>query len=967
MNERKNIPQQLEQLIPKGAGTKPEIRWWLAGGSHTDTTLLESLEDIRAMGFGGIEVLTMAESAMDREKFGWDSQQWYRSTKLLLEKCNEYGMAFSFTSGPNWQPAVPEIDLDGDEAAQELNFNAFTVPAGAEVHGALQPYDLGQDSADAAPRKQHFFRAVAVRLAERSEHAEITLGEARHPGLFPMPGSEFETVYLDGNSAVDVTAQVHPVGEAQFLRWTAPKDGTYVVFSFWYHATAQQAMASYASAYVINHIYPAGFEAQKRYWEKHFFTPELCRLIRENGSVNFFQDSLEINTSQYSGLYWSPDFMEEFRKRRRYDLTLLLPMVIQYNIGFLTNWITKEAQTPRFLFEGWEEKRQKLIRDVYQTQTELYMDNYLTPIRQWLNGYGIKLRAQTSYGFPTVNFEVSEPISCVDIHETETLEMADEVDYFRTQSGGVHLTGKNVYSAETGATNGSSYYLTPQHYLCKIHKLFAGGVNRLILHGYAAKAGPEGAVQWPGYEALFFDTSERWGSRHPYGGDMKLLTGYLGRMQRLLQTGTPKLDVGILNLAYTSVNMDFWYGAQQDYENHLDEVFAWADRCLNDAGYTYEFFAPQYLEREDIPCADGLYDAGRTDYRALIVNQAFLPEKSSECLLRLAQRGMPVVLLKSAGMETAFLADSEQRQAEIRNMLLALPNVREVENQAAAVQALEALGVFPRSALMPAAPLMQLRRESGDIAIQYLYNPTYNKIETTVELEGTVTPWQYDSWSETCQSMAATVTGGKTCVHLTIPPQTAQVILTLRGVPEQTEAVQWSSVNLTTAPWKLRAELWTPGEKRIRRQLVDGLEKDEIFFETHKTEVQLTLPELKAWKDIPELGPEASGIGWYETEFQLPEDWDEKPLAVDFGTIAGIISGAVNGMQMAPMNLSRPVCEITELVHPGVNQLQVKVSTTLCNQLIAQGRIKPGATVLKEVHTELSDYGLTSVNFYTNA
>lgn len=958
------IPEELISLTHADPEKKPEIRWWLAGGSHTDKTLLESLDDICAMGFGGIEVLTMAESAMDRSKFGWDSAAWYQSTKTLLEQCNNRGLAFSFTSGPNWQPAVPGLDLDGNAAAQELNFNAFTVPPCATTQGALVPYKLSQDSDHTPVRAQHFICAVAVRLAVQSSGASIDLSSARHPGLFPMPGSDFDTVYLDGDTAVDLTPLVHTVGDAHFLTWTAPADGTYVVFSFWFHSTAQQAMASFAPAYVINHIHRDGFEAQKRYWEKHFFTPEMCKLIHENRKVNFFQDSLEINTSQYSNLFWSPDFMDEFYHRRGYELTLLLPMVIQYNIGFVTNWLTRTAHTPRFLYCGWEEKRDLLMHDIYQTQTELYMENYLTPIRQWLNSHGIQLRAQTSYGFPTVSFEVSQPISCVDIHETETLEMADEVDYYRTQSGGVHLTGKNVFSAESGATNGGSYYLSPQDYLDKYHKLFAGGVNHLILHGYAAIAGPEKAVKWPGYEALSFDTSERWGCRHPYGADMPILTGYLNRMQTLLQQGTPKMDIGILNLSYTSVNMDFWYGAIDDPAAHRSDVFAWADRHLNDGGYTYEFFAPQYLEDTALSSHNGLFDSGRTDYRALVVNQQMLPRNSLKALVTLAQDGIPVVLLKDAGASPAFLQEDGKEIKELRNLLLSFPNTAVAENQSDIINALKKLGVTPRAAYSTPAPLMQIRREVGTSGIQFIYNPTNNTVNTTVIFENQIIPYQYDAWSGKIFPVPARYQENQTLVDVSMHRKTAIVLLTSPGTAKAATR-RLIPISLPVGPWDLTAELWSPGALHHRRQSDRIGERDEVYFDTEKRIVVLSLQKLSPWKDIPELGSGASGIGVYRTQFTLPETWDGQTLMVDFGHICGIISGCVNGIPMDSMDLNHPQCNITALVHPGANQLQVKISSTLCNQLISLGRMSPGSTILKELKVEVSSYGLTDLTFYT--
>lgn len=954
-----NIINDLNTFTAPDALAKPEIRWWLAGGSHTDETLTECLDDICSMGFGGVEVLTMAEDAMDKSVYGWDSPAWYDSTKFLLEETNRQGLAFSFTSGPNWQPAVPGLDLDSNAPAQELNFNAFTLEAGQTYNAPLEPYDLHQDADPRSPfipRKQHFFKAIAAKLADRSANAEITLGKARNAGLFPRPGSEFDTVYLAEGSAIDLTGLV--TGEDHVLNWTAPQEGRYVVFTFWYHATAQQAMASHEPAFVINHIDKAGFEAQRAYWDQHFFTSELQKLITKNGRVNFFQDSLEITTSQYSGLYWSESFMEEFKARRGYDLSLLLPMVIQYNIGFLTCWITKEAEKPRYLFEGWEEKRKKLIRDVYQTQTELYKENYLDPIRQWLNSHDIKLRAQTAYGFATVAFEVSQPVAGVDIHETETLEMADEVDYYRTQSGAVHLTGKNVFSAETGATNGGNYYLAPADYLTKIHKLFAGGINRVILHGYASKAGPEGAIQWPGYEALFVDTSERFGSRHPYGKDMPSITAYIQRMQTLLRKGQVKMDVGILNLAYTSVNMDFWYGFTRDPENHRSDVFAWADRSLNDAGYTYEFFAPQYLEDTAIACENGLFDAGRTDYRALIVNQDILPLSSAEALLKKAKTGLPVVLLEGSASTSAYLGDDQTRLEAIVAQLKALPNVAVASSQAEAPKKLLELGVRPRTQLAPERPLMLLHREEGEYGILYVFNPTCEAQTTTISLEGDRRPFAFNGWTGKTEEAAAEYCSGSTQMAVSLAPYTAQLFILTQGRSEAVSEKPLGPVEVSWEPWQLNAQLWSPGEKQQRTQ---G-SKAEVWYDTAKTSQELTLSRLQSWKELPQLGSTASGVGCYESTFTLPDTWQQGQrliLAIEAGP--GTVSAEINGQAAEVMDLNHMRADISALARPGANRIKLTVCTTLYNQLLSQGRVKADARVSPSITTGLCDYGLLNV------
>ena len=60
---------------------------------------------------------------------------------------------------------------------------------------------------------------------------------------------------------------------------------------------------------------------------------------------------------------------------------------------------------------------QKLHNDLYQTMTDLYMENMLKPMQEWLHRHGMTLRAEISYGLP---FEISQPGKYVDGIETES-------------------------------------------------------------------------------------------------------------------------------------------------------------------------------------------------------------------------------------------------------------------------------------------------------------------------------------------------------------------------------------------------------------------------------------------------------------------------------------------------------------------------------------------------------------------
>lgn len=85
---------------------RPYARWWLAEGSHTDETLIESIHELYDAGYGGVEFVTLDESKyLDKETYAWGSPEWIHDTHVIIEECQKLGMSVSMTSGTHWATA----------------------------------------------------------------------------------------------------------------------------------------------------------------------------------------------------------------------------------------------------------------------------------------------------------------------------------------------------------------------------------------------------------------------------------------------------------------------------------------------------------------------------------------------------------------------------------------------------------------------------------------------------------------------------------------------------------------------------------------------------------------------------------------------------------------------------------------------------------------------------------------------
>jgi hypothetical protein len=206
---------------------------------------------------------------------------------------------------------------------------------------------------------------------------------------------------------------------------------------------------------------------------------KLLGAVGSNRPYAIFSDSLEVYNAD-----WTPNFLEEFRKRRGYDLTPHLPA----------------------LTGAGGEQNAAIRHDWGKTLSELGDANYLTPLHEWAQRHGTRLRSQT-YGIPPVTLSSN---SLVDLPEGEGTEWRS-ASSTRWASSGSHLYGKNVTSSETWTwLNSPVFRATPLDMKVEADRHFLQGVNQLIGHGWPYSPASAGEPGWRFYAAAVFNDHNPW-------------------------------------------------------------------------------------------------------------------------------------------------------------------------------------------------------------------------------------------------------------------------------------------------------------------------------------------------------------------------------------------------------------------------------------------------------------------------
>jgi hypothetical protein len=562
-------PSSIEQL--KSAFKNPPddarimMRWWWFGPAVTKPELEREMRLMKEGGIGGFEVQAVYPMALDDPEHGFRnatylSDEFLDALRFTGEKARELGLRMDLTLGSGWPFGGPHIPVT--QAAGRLRVERVTVAPGT--------------IAIPIPYVAQGEKLIAAFLAR--DNRRIT--DIDH-GLLHVP---------------------HDV------------DGAQVVIFFIASRTAQQVKrpAVGAEGFVLDHYDRAAIENHLKHAGER-----MLNALGKNPPYAVFSDSLEVYGSD-----WTGDLLDEFRKRRGYDLTPYLPALVG-DIG---------------------EKTADVRHDWGKTLTELANERYLTPLREFAQQHGTRFRSQ-SYGIPPVALSSN---ALVDLPEGEGTQWR-RFSATRWAASASHLYGRPVTSSETWTWLHSSVFrATPLDMKAEADLHFLQGINQLIGHGWPYSPPEASEPGWRFYAAAVFN------QHNPWWVVMPEITGYLQRMSFLLRQGQPANDVAL----YLPTD-DAWskFTAGHDSINQsMDGLFGpTVIPQILDAGYNFDFIDDAAIASAGVP------------YRILVLpGVERIPLATYQKLNEYARKGGIVVATRCWPSLGAGLVEAQSETPQIR-------------------------------------------------------------------------------------------------------------------------------------------------------------------------------------------------------------------------------------------------------------------------------------------------------------
>ncbi|MGW2049900.1 glycosyl hydrolase [Streptomyces sp. NPDC001858] len=1029
---------------------RPLYRWWMPLAYTDDDELRRELRDIAAGGGGGVEVSPFIVPGAGNQsnaflaKYGWGTPLWAHKMEVITDEAAKLGLQVDQNLGPQYPATVPTLNsFNQKQAEQQLIYGREFAAAGTSRSGALPapttaplsvtaPVCAPSSPGDKILRLQNLGgfapgdtvtvgagataeKVVVKGLGDRTAACgDLSVSALKFAHASPEPVVDVARttrvrtlvaqcatacaadgttpVKLDPSSVRDVTGRV--TGGRLDHRFPTGNGNPWVVIDIQQTASGLIAQRGGYTAtqpnYVPDHLSRGGVEIQTEFWDDRILTRAVRANLDKIGRGAVFEDSLEMGSTQK----WTWEFLKEFKSRRGYDPTKLLPALLgagqQGNQAAVFDLGSTGA---------------KVREDYRETVSDLYIDRYVTPMQRWARGHGLEFRVQP-YGLPIAGGAAS---AAAGVTEGESLGMGNFLGTvgpeqgFRALASGAHFSGENVVSSECCAVFQGNYRSSvagPQvpgmfgeggdgtqvggkysnGLLDSVYKGYAGGVNQVVWHGYAYRDAPVGVGtsgrdgSWPGYHPwdIFgvLNVNDEFGPRQASWPDYKNVNDSLGRTQLVLRQGREVVDLGVY---YNDIG-------NSDHEvPGVAQHLLGNDSATASAGYTYDYVAPGFLDEPHVKVsADGGFSTGKATEKALVLNnQQTLSVASAKRLLQLARQGMRIFVVGDAPSTTPGATPDAAQLPGLVSKLLSLRSVRTVDAEKDLPAALAAAGIRPYVApAKPTASLGLVRRAARDATYDFVYNRSASTVETDLTLSGTGLPYTMNTWTgriEPVGNYTSTPDGVKV-VHVRIAPYDKVILalanqkaglrtaaplhavssdgdvvsvdgttMTVRSAQDGRVTAKLSDGTTRTADvnglaparrlntWTLDAQTWTPGANQYTTVKTDQPRQ------TLTAKDDGTLP---SWRDItaPVDLSKSSGIGVYTTTVDLPPTWKNTDGAyLSLGKVLDTATVTVNGKPVTVNQSDRDRVDLGRTLEPGGNTIVVKVATTLFNAVRASG------------------------------
>jgi hypothetical protein len=766
-----------------------------------------------------------------------------------------------------------------------------------EFTGApMRPADVMTETIN-PPDSAYTFSEIKLHAGARINRWEDKAGFYHLFNYAPVASPEASSgSVIDPASVINLTSSLSADGS---LEWKVPA-GNWTIMRFGYSLTGSKNRPAVPAG--------SGYEVDKLSKEHTLAYIKEYTAPIANALGPLYGKSLQyvMLDSWEAGMQnWTDDMLNEFKKRRGYDLTPFLPCLAGRVLGN-------------------SDISDRVLWDFRRTLADMFAENHYEVLTEFLNKQGIKTYGEAS----GVSLEILEDaLLCkkyVDIPMGEFWYRAlhPELMYYQDVRGAAsasHIYGKNLVAAEAFTGGGFESPWT----LKKIGDYwFAQGINRFVFHTSAHQ--PLDTKPGNTMVGTHINRNITWAEQaEPF---MK----YLARNSYMLQQGKFIADLAYLLDEGAPSTMPIWGSG------------------LNPAppeGYDYDYINADVLINRMTVSSDGrLVLPDGMSYAILVLpNSDLMTLPVLRKIKELVKAGATVMgpRPESTPGYSGYPGSEEIFKALVSELWADLDGVSRTTRVfgkgkilwgTPVKTVLDKLGIIPD--VEYSKPLDSridwIHRRAGDTDIYFLVNSTDNPLDTEVRFR--VTGKEAETWDPATgqiEPAGYTISDNETVVPLNLTERESVFVIFPKKITVTSRSPEQDY------PGLLLATLQGPWEISFPPDL--GAPAKIIF------------NKLESWTTNSDEGVKYfSGSATYSKTIEVSKSWlkGDIKLFIDLGKVCDIAEVTVNGTKSGILWKVPFRANITGLLKKGTNKIEIKITNQWTNRLIGDQKSTPDKKIL---------------------
>ncbi len=854
------------------APARPAAYWCWVNGNTNLAQLTRELEEMKAKGLSGAYIFDVG--AQDPDGIvpagpAFMGPESLRAVGHAVREATRLGLEIGLVTSSSWNAGGSWVTPK--HASMGLYHSQTAVKGPTQFSGVLPFPSVPKKSPKGADGLPLYYKDVAVLAV---------------PGSEKLKGK----VIKDAGSVINLTGRLDARGR---LSWNVPA-GQWTIMRFVCTTTGQglAVPSPNSRGLAIDHFSPEATRTHFQYL--------IDRLRTELGGFeNTALKTMYLCSYELRGSTWTPRFLEEFKRRRGYDMTPYLP-------ALLGATVQNQEITERFRY------------DYRKTLGDLLVDAFYRQAREISNKHGFLLCAEAGGPGPPLHqvpVDALKALGALDIPRGEFWNQHD-VWVVKETACASHIYGKGIVDMEA-FTSWRHWQDGPFELKPLADRAMCGGTNHFTFHTSAHNPPEAGRPGWVYHAGTHMGPNRVW---WPKAGPF---IDYLSRCCYLLQRGLFVADVcyyygdqGFNFVPPKHVDPSLGYGHDYDVTNAeviLTRMGVRDGRIVLPDGMSYRLLV--LPDREDVDWdvlqkLEQLVRAGAT-----VAGRK--PTRSSG-LRDYPQRDRKVSDLANK-LWGPCDGEAVRRHAYGKGEIIWGHSLREI---------LRARGIGPDfsfSSRSKETELDCIHRRTASEEIYFVSNKRlrWEKVDCVFRVTGKSPELWMPDTGEIHRDLAYHALEGGTKVSLRLPPAGSLfVVFRSEGEGDARKADHRKGVRVDPDGATVVQEITGPWEVRFPEGW--GAPASKVF------------PGLISWTEDHDDGVRYfSGIATYYKGFELPAGVlaADKQLLLDLGRVRVVADVRLNGKRLGILWKPPFQLDITGAARPGENRLVVEVANTWSNRL----------------------------------